>query len=282
MREINSAELKQIQLDMLLDFAMFCDKNNLTYYLGGGTLLGAVRHKGFIPWDDDIDIMMPREDFEKAVKLYWHEYYRFNYITNNNEWTEQIGKVCDIRTYLNNDSLKNTDVNDINSIGIDVCPIDYLPNGDVKQKILFWMAELIKAIHSASVLTIKPTKRFNDRNAGILCWKKWLRTGVKYIFIGLFGNTNPRFWVDLLNRLVIRKNLTTYKYMAGIVSVIHGSKEKMPIEIYEPKILLDFEGYKFWSPHNYDYYLKRLYGNYMELPPVEKRQSHHNFKAYWK
>ena len=70
MKEINLEELKNIELNMLIDFAKFCDDNNFTYYLSGGTLLGAIRHRGFIPWDDDIDIMMPREDYNKAIKTY--------------------------------------------------------------------------------------------------------------------------------------------------------------------------------------------------------------------
>lgn len=70
MREINIDELKKIEYDMLVDFAKFCDKNNLIYFLSSGTLLGAVRHHDFIPWDDDIDVMLPRKDYEKFVTSY--------------------------------------------------------------------------------------------------------------------------------------------------------------------------------------------------------------------
>ena len=282
MREINSDELKKIQLDILIDFAKFCDENDITYYLAGGTLLGAVRHSGFIPWDDDIDVMMPRNDFEKAVSLYNHKYYRFNYITNSREWFEPTGKICDTRTYVFCDSFKNTEINEFNCVAIDVCPIDGLPNSELKQKVLFLLSNVLIAIHSSSVLTFKVTKRYEDKDAGLLRWKKYFRTAIKYLFICLFGRTNPRFWIKLLNDVVTKESFYSNNFVAALVSCVHGSKEKMPIEIYEPKVFMNFESYKFSCPIGYDYYLKRLYGNYMELPPVEKRQSHHNFKAYWK
>ncbi|MDO4920366.1 MAG: LicD family protein [Phascolarctobacterium sp.] len=282
MRELSISEIKRLQLDMLIEFAKFCDKNSLTYYLGGGTLLGAVRHKGFIPWDDDIDIMMPRKDFNKAILLYKNEIYRLNYITNTKAWCEQIAKLCDIRTYVYDDSFKNTEIDEINCLGIDICPIDGLPDEIWKQKVLFLVSRMIIAIHSASVLSFKTTKRFADKPAGIFHWKKSLRNIVKYVMIFLFGRTDPQYWVKLLNRLVTKEDFYNHEYVAALVSCVHGSKEKMPSRIYEPKIKLEFEEYKFWAPADYDYYLKRLYGKYMELPAPEHRVAHHGYKVYIK
>ena len=282
MKKLSSFEIKKLQLEMLIDFADFCDKNSLTYYLAGGTLLGAVRHKGFIPWDDDIDIMMPREDFNKAVLLYNHQYYKLNFITNNNDWIEQIAKICDTRTYLFNSMMKNNEINDINCVSVDVCPIDGLPDNLLKQNLNFLCSKILISIHSASILALKPTKRFDDKYAGVFCWKRNLRNIVKYLLISLFGMSNPRLWINLLNNIVTKESFYSKDYVAGIVSCVHGSKEKMPRNIYEPKKKYEFEGCNFWGPNDSDYYLKRLYGNYMELPPLDKRVSHHYVEAYWK
>lgn len=282
MKKIDNNTLKKIQLDILKDFSAFCDENDITYYLAGGTLLGAVRHKGFIPWDDDIDIMMPREDFNKSIKLYKHDYYKLNYITNNSKWVEQIAKVCDTRTYVYNDMYKNNEVNDINCVAVDVCPIDGLPDSRFKQRLLFVISKILIAIHSASVLTLTPTKRLDDKNAGFFSWKKHFRTSIKFILISLFGWTNPRYWVNLLNSVVTKESFYEKEYVAALVSCVHGDKERMPIEIYEPKKLYKFEGHNFWGLQNSDYYLKMLYGNYMQLPPLENRVSHHSGEIFWK
>lgn len=282
MRELTIDEIKEIQLNMLIDFAAFCDRNNITYYLAGGTLLGAVRHQGFIPWDDDIDLMMPRKDFDRAISKYNHNFYKLNYVTNNEEHYEQIAKLCDTRTYLFNDSYRNTEINSINFVAIDICPIDGLPNNVVKQKALFFVVGILNAIHSATVLSIKPTKRYQDSHAGLLNWKLHLRNIAKYIMIGIFGRTKPQYWVKVLNEIVTKEDFYNHNYVAALVSCIHESKEKMPSHIYEPKKLLEFEGHKFWGLADNDYYLSHLYGDYMKLPSEDKRVSHHDLKAYWK
>lgn len=282
MKELTIFEIKKLQLEMLIDFADFCDKNTLTYYLAGGTLLGAVRHKGYIPWDDDIDIMMPRNDFNKAVALYRNDIYKLNYITNNVDWYEQIAKLCDTRTYIYDNAFKNNQVNDVNCLGIDICPIDGLPDEIWKQKILFAVSKVLITIHSASVLTYKKTKRFDDAFAGFFNWKKSFRNIVKYIMIFLFGKTDPRYWVMLLNKLVTKEDFYNHKYVAALVSCVHGSKEKMPSRIYEPKITLEFEEHRFFAPADFDYYLRQLYGEYMRLPDKKHRVTHHGYVAYWK
>ena len=280
MREINSYELKQIQLEMLLDFATFCDKNDITYYLGGGTLLGAVRHKGFIPWDDDIDVMMPRPDYENFIKTYKHTFYVAKDMSNSDNYFEKNCKLCDLRTVIENKSNRRNGSEE--NVYIDLFPIDGLPNNIFLQKFFIWVSQLVVVMHSSTVLSYSVSNRYKDRSAGLGNWKSVLRTIVKFVLIATVGKTNPKLWVTGLHRLLKSYEFKNSNNVAGLVSGIYGTREVMSAIIYEPKVLLDFEGYKFWSPHNYDYYLKRLYGNYMELPPIDKRKSHHNFKAYWK
>lgn len=124
MKKIETEEMKKLELDMLIDVAKFCDENDIRYYLSGGTLLGAVRHKGFIPWDDDIDISMPRPDYLKFVSTYngSSEFYQVQSIENNDKYWRTFAKVFDTRTYLKEDAIRMP--KDGNGVFIDIFPID--------------------------------------------------------------------------------------------------------------------------------------------------------------
>ena len=136
-RTIDLEQQKKIQFEILKEVRDFCDNNNLTYFLGGGTLLGAIRHKGYIPWDDDIDIMMPREDYEKLLtefnKTCDNQYKLLSY-KNTEDYYYLFAKVINTKTILVEDNYKK--IKDL-GIYIDVFPIDYLPEDDNKtQKIM--------------------------------------------------------------------------------------------------------------------------------------------------
>ena len=142
MREISSDEIKQIELDILKDVAKFCDAHGLRYFLSDGTLLGAVRHKGFIPWDDDIDIMMPYKDYQQFVKGYFHEYYYVNSIEKDLSYPLLFAKVFDKRTCCNMVG------DDSPHVWIDIFPLMGLPaNKLLKKNIykLFFMSSLYLA-----------------------------------------------------------------------------------------------------------------------------------------
>ncbi|WP_303997432.1 phosphorylcholine transferase LicD [Megamonas hypermegale] len=278
MKEISLNEQKKIQLEMLVDFANFCDENNITYYLSGGTLLGAIRHKGFIPWDDDIDIMMPREDYERALKMYKHEIYEANNININKECWIILGRISNNKTYLKGnwkDKYKE-------SVYIDIFPLDGLPDNKFFQKLIFFIEQIFILCQVASVMKYSVTKKYADKNAGVLNWKIYFRTIIKYILITLIGKTKPQFWIKIVHKIATMKSFYKSNFMGCLIIGNYGTKEIMPKEVFKSKIQVDFEGYKFWAPIGYDCYLKSLYGDYMKLPPVEKRQSHHDFKAYWK
>lgn len=277
MHKIEMEEMKSLELAMLVDFANFCDKHHFKYYLSGGTLLGAIRHKGFIPWDDDIDIMMPREDYNSCMRLYSHNYYEIDSLVNNSGSYLRYARLYDRRTVLYSPWKKKMN----ESVFIDIFPIDGLPIGKVRQEILFLVQQILMSLHLATILRFTVSNRYNDRDAGILAWRKYFRTFIKFVMQIAIGWTSPNTWARILNKIASKYSFYNQDEVAVLVSGPHGNKERMPKKIYND-CSIEFEGYNFNTISGYDYYLRKLYGKYMELPPLGKRNTHHAFDGYLK
>lgn len=150
MKEIFMDEIKKIELEILKDVAKFCDENAIDYYLAGGTLLGAIRHQGFIPWDDDIDLIMPRKDYIKFFTTYKSNkrYYIADSIINNAQHWLQAGKIFDARTIVINQNEKMK-----SHVWIDVFPTDGVPKNKLLQYLHFWHTRLANYIYLSTVTT---------------------------------------------------------------------------------------------------------------------------------
>ena len=265
MKEINVEELKTIQLDILNKIHKFCLANHIRYSLAFGTLIGAIRHKGYIPWDDDIDIVMPRPDYNRFLQLFQNAY----------DDLEINAPEIDLNFYAPYANVFSNKMvlfeGDISvhrgiemGIKIDIFPIDGIPRNStifyLKQKILYmlWCSLRYKMKY----------KTLSKRIIGC-CFK------VIAVFIG-YKN---------IQRLILnfaRKHpFDKYEYSDYIVFSTLKHKP-VPRKVYDNYILLEFEGYKFMAVSEYDTVLTAIYGDYMQLPPVEQRVMHHNFKAYWK
>lgn len=260
-RKINLEELKKIELDILDYVVSICEENSLIYFLDSGTLLGAVRHHGFIPWDDDIDIIMPRCDYIKLEKLIPQDgKYKILSMHNNSSYYYPFMKVVDSETMLN-----EYDVKPIDGLGvyIDVFPVDGFPNEEhnrMKFQKKVWFYRIAECY---SVMRKKP------------CGLDKL---FKYYLFKLIG------WKSLLKKveeLATKYDCYETKY-ANCVVATSNKFRSVPSEIYQNKTKLVFEGKEYCVPKEYDYYLNLLYGNYMKLPPIEERVSNHNFEAYYK
>lgn len=267
MKEITSTqEIQKISLDILLFVDKICKENNLKYCLAYGTAIGAVRHKGFIPWDDDIDIIMLRDDYDKFLKIidnYNHDTYKCLHVGDKN-YFYGFAKVVDLRTVLEeNNFIRNPDL----GVYIDVFPVDGV-NEQTYEK------DFAKFKKYHKLLIFASNKKFKKSPKGMAHTLKKL---ILYPFVKLIG------WKYLLKKTEqIRKRVplnTTSKVAT------YGSSHDKPVfdkKIFDNIIEVDFEGYKFPILKDYDLYLTQLYGDYMKLPPEEQQVSNHSFKAYWK
>lgn len=283
MRELTHEELKQAELDILKDVARFCEENHLRYYLGGGTLLGAVRHKGFIPWDDDIDISMPRPDYLQFIHTYNREGSRYfvKSIEIDDQYVYTNAKVYDGKTYLLDYLVRKPAP--YSGVHIDIFPIDGLPKSRVRQRFLFLEQEMLLILARGSSMGYVSSHKYYDsaKKGGKI--KGWLRTALKFGAITVF-----RFLPTSRLLRKINTNLEQFPYesseeVACLVACIHGAAcERLSKAEFEPRMFFDFEGIKLQGSAGYVTYLKQLYGNYMKLPPEANRIAHHNFSAFYR
>jgi len=262
MEKLGIDEIHGILLDIMTYVDKFCRTNGIRYSLGGGTLLGAVRHKGFIPWDDDIDIMMPRPDYERFIagfNLNNDSHYRCIMDTDDEHacFHQVYAKVHDIRTT----SVETEEITHFKyGLNIDIFPIDGMPeNPDTARK-------HIKQCRSAK-------HRLAMRQGPVFDGDHKLKR--------LFSHLRPvSHWMKKFDRLTKKYEYSTSSH-AGAISGRYGMKEYHQKSIFEEYTDILFEGKTFRAIKDYDLYLTQHYDDYMQLPPENKRVTH-SLEAYWK
>ena len=265
MQEIGIEELKSIELNMLVFIDKICKESNLRYFLCGGTLLGAVRHHGFIPWDDDIDIFMPRPDYERFIELI-KDSEEYKLLANTDkDYYYNFGKLVDKRTAMierGNESISGM------GVYIDIFPLDGMPNNE--DEAVKHIEKIDRIRHRITSFSIgKPHFR---KNIGILLvnWFYYITNKMTSI------QAEQKKYIELAKQYAY--DSSEFVYATGGA---YKKKDIFPRAWLSEGAELMFEGVKFRVPTEYDKYLKRLYGDYMELPPVEKRVSHHHFVAHY-
>ncbi len=265
MKEIGRERLKEIQLEILDAVMTFCEENGIKCWLNGGTLLGAVRHKGYIPWDDDIDLGMLRPDYDKFMAVFnkKNDRYKFvSYETDKNSF-ECFGKVFDTSTILYEPDEKGEKL----SVYIDIFVMDNAPVDEAEQKRMLRRRNIFVVCNLGRKLPIflKPTRGSFLRSLAVYAFRAILRIFPRHYFVkGLVENS--RRYVEEDTGLV-----------GDFTGLRHAVIER---EKLEEMTQLEFEGKKYNVPVGYDEWLRKLYGDYMQLPPAEKRVSTHFFKAY--
>lgn len=282
MKKILNDEIKIIELNILKDVDKFCNNNNICYYLCGGTLLGAVRHQGFIPWDDDVDIAMPRKDYNKFINTYNQSAsnYKVRSIENSANWHMSFARVEDNRTILFEETLKRK-YRECH-VFVDVFPIDGVPENEFIEKGFMLKQKLLGIIMNASAFCFFPSKHFSDSKENYISIKNSMRTILKYIAIVLFSCVNTQYVIKLINRNSSKYEFGSTKEVGLTVFVWNWSFEKAEFLAFKNRRKFKFEDSEFWGPSGYDEYLTKTYGDYMTPPPIRRQVSHHSFLGFWK
>lgn len=265
MRRINVEEMKKIQLDILADVAKYCDEHDISYFLSGGTMLGAVRHKGFIPWDDDIDINMPRQDYNRFISEYKNKNYFVRSWDLDDKFLCTYAKVEDTRTRL----IENSDWGREIGVNIDVFPVDGLPDNEKKVK------NRVKKMKMMWGLVVCATVKDISRRRTI----KKIEISIMKLFYKIFRTES--FFVGKAVREA-QKYPFDYSNKVAVLVWGYGDKEVISRTTATEYIKVPFEEYMFNIPKQYDEYLSNLYGDYMQLPPESERVYKHDAEAYWK
>ena len=259
-------EIQKMELGIMEYIHEVCQKIGVKYFLAYGSLIGAVRHKGFIPWDDDMDICMLREDYEKLQDYLIanpDERYEVMSYKNNLNYVYPFMKVQDNHTYLLEEDVR---IDSNMGIYVDIFPVDgYENDANFKNK----MTKLIKK-RQLSCYTFK----------GITNTKSVLNSLIRYISVIIFYFTNTNKYVAQIEELAKSRKVSDYEEVDYLIYK-DMNKPVWRREWLEQVTTGTFEGKKFTIPKKYHEILTSDYGDYMQLPPVEQRVSHHDFKL-WK
>lgn len=255
MREISLEESKRICFDILKYIDKVCRDNHINYSLGEGTLLGAVRHKGFIPWDDDIDLLMTRTDMDKFLSVYHDEQYEMFYVRSDCNYWNTVARITDPRTAVYFGDSKRS----IHGIWVALTPVDNVPN-DEKDRL-----QMFKKI--------RQWVKYCRQKKGVVPYNNCIqRLLFKFIPITRFNRKLMKIITAYNDCSTLQMSKLNIRYEPFL----------MPSSIFDGYTELDFEGQSFMAISHYDEYLKLMYGDYMTPPPPEQRVVKHNYKAFYK
>lgn len=258
--------LHQVDLELVKQVVKICDENNFKYYMLGGTMLGAIRHKGFIPWDDDIDLGMPRADYEKFLDIaeqYLPHYMKIvNYKTDEN-YHYYITRILDTETKVEEERIGND--SKYTNASIDIFPIDGTPNNIILRKIYFFRVLYHRAMMSLCYKDSIDRKRKRGKAERILLWV------LEHIPVEKM--TTPYKQKCKIDKLLRKQSVEKSKYIGNIMGA-YRTKEIVPREYYGVGKMYQFEDIQLRGLDMYDEYLTYTYGNYMELPSEDNRKTH--------
>lgn len=269
MRAISVEELKQIQLDMLVKIDEFCRKNNIEYFLDGGSGIGVVRHKGFIPWDDDIDLGMTRPNYEKFIHSFQGAYEHLDVYAPELDWNfyANFANVCDNRTYLV-EPLTTFHGNKI-GVKIDLFPFDGTDSDFKKSLKIHRRQRRYLHLLSRKRRNLKTVWKTNKINFCTTVAVRTLTCFLSYSWIQKRAHHNAT-----------RYNIQESEYAYDIANC-NPHFVWCPRSAFDEYIDMEFEGKKVRMIKGYDTYLTALFGDYMTLPPEKERVAQHGFVAYW-
>lgn len=266
MRKLTIEECQQVELDIMKAIHSFCCERNLRYLLAYGTLIGAVRHKGFIPWDNDMDIVMPRSDYEQLISalkdrpIAGHLY--LLHYSSDSKYHYQCARICDSRTEVRPPYIREQPKR--MGVWVDVFPIDGIPDNPVLKSIASVRMGVLKVLQRSDIYAVE----------GVKGWKHSLKRALRKAFPNK-GNAYQR----KLDIIACKTGFGATDRAGNITEFEKTYAGYVPADFDSP-MLLDFEGQRFFAPRRYDEILTSEYGEYMELPPLEGRTTH-DLDARW-
>jgi len=252
-------ELRSIQMGILDEVHRFCEAHGLRYFLSSGTLIGAVRHKGYIPWDDDIDIYMPREDYETFLNTYHDEkgIYRAINPASESHYYYTFAKVVDQRTHMVERETEGYEI----GVYMDIFPVDFVTEDLKERERIFRQKKLLYKIRRCKISQSNP-----------------LQSTLAYLVYKCWPMSVKQIERRIRKLIVLEKPTRTVCNMTEAGPSIKGC---FPAEDIASSVDILFEGKTYKTMIGYRDYLERTYGDYMTLPPEDQRVTH-KFEAYWK
>lgn len=249
-------------LEMFRYFKSFCDEHGLLVYFCGGCCIGALRHGGFIPWDDDIDVMMPRDDYEKLAEL-WPKYadtLRYSYVRSNESFVtgDLMAKICDNNTTCVTVYQQNMDIPQ--GLTLDIIPLDGCPAGAGK-----------KALQKAwaLVFSLFCAQSIPKNHGGAMAF-------ASRVLLSLFKNSSLRYKIwRYAERRMSRHPISGCDFVIELCSGPNYMKNEYPADLFAGAVMRKFEGDMAPLPRGYDEYLRIAFGDYMQIPPEDKRKPQH-------
>lgn len=256
-------KIQEKEFEMLRYFQFICEENNLTFYLCGGGLIGAVRHHGFIPWDDDLDVFMPRPDYEKLGRIWKQKAdnskYQYCRTTRDAIYHDGGASIRDVRTTFINKHSVNEDI--CHGLALEIMPIDGCPKSKIKR---------LCQLYNAFLFSLFNVQRLPDNKGKLIR----IVSSIIYKLVPS-GEMKYRIWSSA------EKRMTKYSWedcdeVTELIGSIKGMLLRHPKEDFDNVIYLDFNDEKVPVMRGYDRYLHLIWGDYMQLPPEEERVPKHD------
>lgn len=263
MKEMTLCEVQSVSMKILSVIDAFCINNNINYSLGYGSLIGAIRHKGCIPWDDDIDIIMTRSNYDKFISLFSCEGYKL-YAPELGNCYHSIARICEMK--LTKVWKKYAWTDETTGVWVDLFVYEYAANEDINSKLRRQVYRCFKAC--TGHVHLSPKFSFVQN---LIIIKHWICR----------GHLNRRKEIILYQQILFSALDNTTDMMRNYSSP-YNIKDTHPAQVFDNYIRVTFGGIKVNIIGKYDIYLKNLYGDYMTPPPTQECvRGHDQNKYYW-